>query len=250
MPPQLTGRSALPVWMRFLVGTSVCTYVFTGCPSGRSHQPLRRFEAGFIAWTGFYPERTRRSAVPDVPDVPELRRRTASPCTGSAGTCRSRPPGPRACPARYCWPFARAYWVIPRASTAIPWASTAVSRPAQSSPGPGQPKGPAARQLSLASTLGPRPEGRCGRRLLGEWHNAAPAERYSAKAFLDAARGTQPHRPNTRNAVPAPTVPDPEIFSRFLEAPGMGQERPRGARGSGRSGGRAYGCEPARTSSG
>src|ERR1700722_13592304 len=32
------------------------------------------------------------------------------------------------------------------------------------------------------------------RRLHGEWHDAAPAERYSAKAFLDAARGVQPHR--------------------------------------------------------
>src|ERR1700728_5133985 len=32
------------------------------------------------------------------------------------------------------------------------------------------------------------------RRLHGEWHDAAPAERYSAKALLVAARGVQPHR--------------------------------------------------------
>src|ERR1700760_521770 len=35
---------------------------------------------------------------------------------------------------------------------------------------------------------------RYGGRLLGEWHDAAPAERYSAKALWVAARGTQPYR--------------------------------------------------------
>ena len=54
---------------------------------------------------------------------------------------------------------------------------------------------------------GSRVNGWCGGRLPGEWHDAAPAERDSAKAFLDAARGTQPHRPTLRTHDPSLLFP-------------------------------------------
>jgi hypothetical protein len=69
-------------------------------------------------------------------------------------------------------------------------------------------------QAELATRWAQGLKGRCGGRLLGEWLNAAPAERYSAKAILDAARGTQPHRPVIKNAARAFTVPgSPETLN-------------------------------------
>jgi len=90
-------------------------------------------------------------------------------------------------------------------------------------------RGPATGRVCLR-LLGLSRKGRCGGRLLGEWHNAAPAERYSAKAFLDAARGTQPHRPNIRNAGGPATVPASVILPAFpgliFEVPAQTPVRP------------------------
>ena len=63
MPPQLTGCDALPIRMRFLVVTSVPTCASTGCPSGRSHQPLRRLRRASSPRAHFTPGPIRRSGV-------------------------------------------------------------------------------------------------------------------------------------------------------------------------------------------
>ncbi len=77
----------------------------------------------------------------------------------------------------------------------------------------------------------PRERGSCGGvthaalvcgRLLGEWHDAAPAGRYSATAIVIAARGTQTHQRSS------PT-PLPPLLFRLRAGPAGGPGRPAGA---------------------
>jgi pimeloyl-ACP methyl ester carboxylesterase len=84
--------------------------------------------------------------------------------------------------------------------------------------GPGLPAGQAALRLTRPGATGdgkkrndPRPRlegrgsvslgGRCAGRLCGDWRDAAPAERYSAKAVFEA-RGTRAHRPACSTGAP------------------------------------------------
>ena len=126
---------------------------------------------------------------------------------GRSVSARLSPPGPESSAAGF-----------------VPWAN--------------MPKGPAAGKHSLPAHWASGLKGRCGGRLLGEWHSAAPAGRYSAKAFLDAARGTQPHRLLCRTPLGRSLFPDSPTVSGFLRRcagqahsriPGRCQERPRGA---------------------